>query len=44
MAGPPGVPGFEPGRFGGDRGGGGEPGQRPRIHPDIMQPGPLDDD
>ena len=45
-AGPPGMPGFEPERFGGERGRGGPPlpGQRPPVHPDIAQLGGGDDD
>jgi hypothetical protein len=39
--GPPGVPGFEPDRFGGERGRGGPvlPGQPRPVHPDVMQLG-----
>ncbi len=47
LTGPPGVPGFEPGRFGGERGrgrGGGIPGQPPPVHPDVMQLGGGGDD
>ena len=45
FAGPPGVPGFEPGRFGTGRGRGGPPmpGQSPPVHPDIAQLGGDDD-
>ena len=39
-AGPP-IPGFEPGRFGGERRD--DPRQRPPVHPDIAQPGGDDD-
>lgn len=51
FAGPPGVPGFEPGRFGGERPPPGmfpqPPGMHPPgrgVHPDIMPPGGDDDD
>ena len=45
FTGPPGVPGFEPGRFGTGRGRGGPPmpGQPPPVHPDIAQLGGDDD-
>ncbi len=44
-AGPPGVPGFEPDRFGGERGRGGPvlPGQPRPVHPDVMQLGGDDE-
>lgn len=41
--GPPGVPGFEPGRFGGERGEP-RPPLRPPLHPDLAQMGGGDDD
>jgi hypothetical protein len=45
VLGPPGVPGFEPDRFGGERGQGGPPlpGEPRPLHPDVMQLGGDDE-